>query len=103
MMQGIGLWLLLRMRPQTTSVGLPACGRQWRQLAQVFMPCSPVVEPPRRGGGRGGGSGVDFRPLRVLVAVPSLGDASWKCTRQIETAPDQVHPVTVNILTPCKR
>ena len=80
MMQGIGLWLLLPMRPQTMLVGLPACGRQWRQLAQVFMLCSPVVEPPRRGGGRDGGSGVDFHPLRVLVAVSSLGDASWKCT-----------------------
>jgi len=50
------------MRPQTMLVGLPACGRQWRQLAQVFTGWTSAVELARRAGCRRVFSGRTFAP-----------------------------------------
>ena len=61
MMRGVA-FRLLRMMPQTMFVGLPAWGRQWLKLAQVFMRRSPVVEPLRCGGAGTAVPGWTFAP-----------------------------------------
>ena len=92
---------LLRMSPQTMLAGLPACGRQWRQLAQVFTGCSPGWEigVSRRGSGRKFRGGLS--PLVISGFCPII-DCVLEMKEQVETAPNQVHRASVNILAHCK-